>query len=449
MPTYVYITEPSANEAAYEKDALLYEIANQYAIGAVADNGGLLQVDIGATGAAEADDAGFIYLSILDNQDNIETSVAVVTATTGGGLVTVNVPYSASYPTSGNVRIVSDVAFSIETGYTGQTAQPLKTYGLNLRADLNGLYRINANQAAVGRFNFLSDPDVNADFANNTKVSVYPNTVGSKTPVNAFKHTEGVAPQLTIAYKGCRQLISSIASGKYVVALESVFTQTINQDAVLAMTGYEGKSYTINFQTSITDADTIITPTPAGSWYSLITEDSGQTITGVVITPEAAGDYQLEFVFDDGGSAFDYTITLTATASLSVRTCCNGRLFLFWHPKGGWVYYEFNLQSVTSVNGGAPTFTQSDDTIRSINYSNQQEIVSLIAPPESETIFDYLNQIFLTMQIFEVVSTTYTQYNLTNGQSNDKSLKPFLSTSNRFSIDLIKSKILTRINEGK
>jgi hypothetical protein len=449
MPTYLYITEPSANEAAYEKDALLYEIANQYAIGSVANNGGLLQVDIGATGAAEASDAGFVYLSILDNQDNIETSVAVVTATTGGGLVTVNVPYSASYPTSGNVRIVSDVAFSIETGYTGETAQPIKTYGLNLRADLNGLYRITANQAAIGRFNFLSDPDINAGFANNTKVSVYPNTVGSKTPVNAFKHTEGTTPQLTIAYKGCRQLISSIVSGKYVVALESVFTQTINQDAVLAMTGYEGKSYTINFQTSITDADTTITPTPAGSWYSLITQDSGQTITGVVITPEAAGDYQLEFVFDDGGSAFDYTITLTATASLSVRTCCNGRLFLFWHPKGGWVYYEFNLQSVTSVNGGSPTFTQSDDLIRSINYSNQQEVVSLIAPPESETIFDYLNQIFLTMQIFEVVSTTYTQYNLTNGQSNDKNLKPFLSTSNRFSIDLIKSKILTRINEGK
>ena len=442
MPTYVYITEPSANEAAYEKDALLYEIANQYAIGAVSNNGGLLRVDIGATGAAEADDAGFIYLSILDNQDNIETSVAVVTATTGGGLVTVNVPYSASYPTSGNVRIVSDVAFSIETGYTGQTAQPLKTYGLNLRADLNGLYRINANQAAVGRFDFLSNPNVNAGFANSTKVSVYPDTVGSKTPVNAFKHTAGTTVQPTIAYQGCRQLISKITSGQYVVSLESVETQAINEDASIAIDAYKGKRYTVNFNTVITT--TSITATPAGSWYELITSGIGE-YSGVIITPPTAGSYELVLVSD----AFSYTIAITAYDSLAVKTCCNGRLFLFWHPKGGWVYYEFNLQSVTSVNGGTPTFTQSDDLIRSINYSNQQEIVSLIAPPESETIFDYLNQIFLTMQIFEVVSTTYTQYNLTSGQSNNKSLKPFLSTSNRFSIDLIKSKILTRINEDK
>jgi len=450
MPTYLYITEPDANVAIYEEDSLLYEIANQYAIGAVANNGGLLQVDIGATGASEADDAGFIYLSILDGQDNINTSVAAVTATTGGGLVTVNVPYSASYPTSGNVRIVSSVDFTIETGYTGETGQPLKSYNLNLRADQNGLFRINAFRAALGRLNFLSNPTANTGFEHNTKVSVYPDSVGSKTPVNGFKHIEGVTPQPTIAYQGCRQLVSRIVSGKYDIELESVLTQTINENTSLDLLTLQGKSYTINFQTAIDDADTIIIASPAGTWYSLITEDSGQTITGVVITPDTATDYELIFTFDNGiDPAITYTINFTAIATLDVRNCCGGRLFLFWNPKGGWCYYEFNLQNVESTTGGAPTFTQDSNFIRSVNYSNQQREITLIAPPETEAVFDYLNQMFFTMQIFEVVDTTYTPYSLTDGQANSKRLRPFLATSNRFSIDLIKQEILTRINEGK
>jgi len=447
MPSFIYVTDP-ATGPAYKEDQLLYAIANQYAIGSIADNGGKLQVDVGITGAADAETAGVVYLSILEGLDNSDTSVVSVLSRTQTE-VTVDFNYSASIPSSGNMRIVEPRDFTIKTGYTGISAQPIKTASINMRPDLQGLYRINAKSSAVSRFDFTSDPDDNTVYAHNTLVSVYPDSVGSKTPVTAYKHVAGTLPAATIAYTGCRQLVSRIALDKYVIELESTETTAANENSVIDILGYTGKNYTIIFETSIADVFTTITPA-SGAFFTLITADSGQTITGVIFNSLVSGIFSLKLSFDIGQDpVITYTFVFSSTLALSNKVCCGGDMFLFWHPNGGWVYYEFNRVAVIDNSGGAPTFTQSNNVVRSVYYSSQQEVLNLIADVEGETIFDYLNTIFFTMQVFSVTGTTYTRYNITSAQKSTKRIRPFLATSNRFGITLEKAEILTRINEGK
>ena len=447
MPTFLYITDP-ATGPAYKEDQLLYSIANQYAIGSIADNGGKLQVDVGATGAAEADTAGVVYLSILEGLDNSDTSVVSVLSVTSTE-VTVDFNYSASIPSSGNMRIVEPRDFTIKTGYTGITAQPIKTASINMRPDLQGIYRINAKSSAVSRFDFTSDPDDNTVYAHNTLVSVYPDSVGSKTPVTAYKHVAGTLEAATIAYQGCRQLVSRIVVNKYEIVLESAETTDAAVNSDIDILGYTGKNYTIIFQTSIADEFTTITPS-SGAFFTLITEDSGQTITGVIFNSLVSSRFNLEFSFDNGQDpVITYTFVITSILALSNKVCCGGDMLLFWHPNGGWVYYEFNRVAVIDNSGGSPTFTKNNNVVRPVSYSNQQEVLNLIADVEGETIFDYLNTIFFTMQVYSVTGTTYTRYNITSAQKASKRTRPFIATSNRFRITLEKAEILTRINEGK
>ena len=447
MPTFVYVTDPTTG-AAYEEDALLYEIANQYAIGSIADDGGNLQVELGTTGTSEAVAAGVVYLSILDGLDNTETSVVSVLSSTSTE-ITVDFTYSGSIPSSGNARIVEARDFTIKTGYTGIAAQPFKSASINMRPDLNGLYRINAKRSAVSRFDFTSDPNDNTVYSHNTTVSVYPDSVGSKTAITAYKHVTGTTPAATIAYTGCRQLVSQIVSNKYVIGLESTAEIDAAVDTTVDILGYTGKTYTVDFETNIADADTTITPS-SGDFFTLVTEDSGQTITGVIFNTTEADRVSLEFAFDDGGGTpISYVFEFTSILALSNKTCCGGEMFLYWHPNGGWVYYEFNRIAITNNSGGLPTFTQNSNVVRSVAYSRQQDVLSLIADVEGETVFDYLNQIFFTMQVYSVTGTTYTRYNITSAQKARKRTRPFIATSNRFGITLEKAEILTRINEGK
>ena len=447
MPTFIYITEPSSTTPAYQEDALLYEIANQFAIGSIANDGGNLQVELGTTGTAEAVAAGVVYLSILDGLDNTDTSVVSVLSSTSTK-ITVNYAHSGSIPSSGNARIIEARDFTIKTGYTGEAAQPFKSAGINMRPDLNGIYRINAKRSAVGRFDFTSDPDDNSLYSHNTSVSVYPDSVGSRTPINTLKQVAGTTPAATIAYTGCRQLVSRVVSSKYVVELESTASTDVAINTTVNVLGYTGKTYTVNFATNIADADTTITPS-SGSFFTLITTNGGQTITGVIFNTNVESRVSLELAFNDGGSAITYTFVFTAILALSNKICCGGDMFLYWHPNGGWVYYEFNRLAITDTSGGAPTFTQNSNVVRSVAYSKQQEVLNLIADVEGETVFDYLNRMFFTMQVFSVTGTTYTRYNITSAQIATKRTRPFLATSNRFGVTLEKAEILTRINEGK
>lgn len=448
MSSFLYIEEPSANAAIYQEDDLVYKIANQYAIGGISSNSGKLRVDVGAPGASEAEEAGFVYLSILEGEDNTPTAVVKVLSVSTG-FVTVDYPYSVGLSSSGNMRIIAAANFTIETGYTGDSNQPLIKNALRMTPDMEGLYVINAARAAKARLSFTNDPETNQAYSNNTKVSVYPDTVGSKTPVDAFKHIEGSTPALTIAYQGCRQLVSRIVSGKYSVSLEGLETQTINQDASLSFLGYQGKSYTINFQTSVADADTIISASPASGWYQLITTDSGQTITGVILTPSAAGDFSIEFDFNDGGSSFFYTINISAFAVASNRKCCEGLMLLFWHPQGGWVYYQFNRRNSVGNFGGSPIFTRNQARVRAVSYEEQIETLNLLAEPESELIFDYLNSMFFTMEIYLQSGADYIKYSLQEGVQVPKFRAPFLALSNRWQITLQRDLIQPRINEGR
>lgn len=446
--SFLYIEEPSANTAIYQDGALVYKLANQYAIGSISNNTGKLRVEVGSTGATEAEEAGFVYLSILEGEDNTPTAVVPVLLA-AAGFVTVDYPYDAGLSASGNMRIIATANFTIETGYTGDSNQPLISNSLRMTPDMQGLYVINAARAAKARLSFVSDPGTNQAYANNTKVSVYPDVIGSKTPVNAYKHIEGSAPAQTIAYQGCRQLVSRIISGKYQVELESEAQSDISVDGSLDLLGYTGKTYQINFATSIAEEFTTVDLSPSAEGFQLITTDSGQTITGLIIKAPTAGAYEAVFSFNNGVTTISYTIAFTAVQALSNRVCCGGLMLLFWHPLGGWVYYQFNLRTGVGNFGGSPIFTRDQARVRAVSYEAQIETLSLLAEPESELIFDYLNSMFFTMEIYLQVESDYIKYTLQEGVQVPKFRSPFLALSNRWQITLQKDLVQTRINEGK
>lgn len=450
--SWVTLTEPVAGDAIYQNEGLLYEFTEQYPINSISDTGGKLTITTSSAGASAAGAAGTVYLDILEGEDEIDTAVAQVTSFGATSVVT-DIDYDAGFSTTGNLRIIGQREITIQTKGTGR---PVRTVKIRMKPDLKGIFKINAAEAAIARLSF-NDPGSNQDQSHDVEIRCHPSLATPGSYVSVLKATgEGAAPAPTIAYRGTQGLVTELVNNKFVVNVEQPETGVIDPNSAgddEPLYVLSGKEYRLNLSTPVADADTTITNNAGQVPYELVTSQGGQQIDAVIIKPGAAGVFNFVITEDDGVNpvvVYDYEVHVQET--LTVKDSCAGARRLFWwSPRGGWVEYQFSLRETLETVGGAIRLVEcrSQYAFLPAAYEDVQEQLSLKAAPESQAVFDALNDMAMTIEIYEPLNaslTSWKRWYLTEAKRAPKTKRPFLALKNRWSGTLVSTQVAPAIN---
>jgi len=450
------VTTPSSPAGAYVHNALLYQWQEDYDYTAIADSGGNLRITV-ASGTASAFEVGeFIWLSALVDFELIESPVVEITAK-GATTLTLNVAYNAGYSSTGTLRGMKSLPFVVQTGF-GTTTQQLRQRVFNLRPDPDGRYSLNPYQEIISRFDFGA-PVVgrSGDEAAAVQYRAYPQSVGTGTYIYAFKSISGNSVAPVIRYNDLVNIVSYIPTGGTQIKsdLESEATQELTTAGTVEIEseiyGFDCASYEVTFSAPFDEGFTTYTPE---AWVTVAV--SGQNITGLTfdLTQLAAGEHSWGLEYDDGVNTKTLNFTVFVQEALDCRASCGGRRFFWWQRGGGWASYEFSLAINESIAGGASQLKQVGNVVSPVKYERQQEAVGLIANYEAQAVFDYLKGMLFALNVFEATTFTrlsqvYDLYYLPNANGVNKQTQPYLATSNRFEIALVRGTIEERINEAQ
>ena len=452
--TLSLLTSPSANSAAYEYESMLYEWIDFYTYSAISDNGGLLRLTLTAPAIADMSVGDSLWISSLVGFDLIDNPIAEITELSGVQ-ATVNVAYSASYTSSGTVRLMISQQFVIQTGFTGNTDQPLRQRFLDLRPDPNGLYRVNPYQEVISRFKFRK-PTISPIYDNTTKLRVYPIVMGTGTFVNAYKTIQYSIPS-QIRYEGLSNLVNYYDVNVLKTAFETARATELAGSSPIEL---EIEIYLFDCVDYVFTYDTLLAEEfftfDSETWVTIQT--SGLALTGFTFNfnGQSSGTYTWSIVYDDGASIISYSFTIYVQNAIACRPSCGGRRFFWWSRLGGWRSYEFNRAIVTEVVGGQSQLKQVSNQVSAVRYDRQQQAIQLLADYEGQDVLDYLRDMLYSLNVYEVITLDsvegtldFATWYLNQANGATKRTQPYLVTSNRFTIDLIKGEIEERINEGR
>jgi len=453
---FTAITTPSSLEGAYEYQALRYQYADQYAYTAIASDGGNLQLTVGASAVAAMTVGEFLWVSGLVNWPNLGIAIFEIESL-GATTVTVSLVYSASYPSTGNVRRMETQDFIVRTGQSN-TDQPYITRTIAMRPDPSGVYSVNPYQEVISRFIFTAPViGANSQYAYGANYQVYPLSDGAGTDKYALKSNAGTSPGPIIRYNGVVNIVTYLEAGGVTLktALES------DTSAELVSSGDQNQDIEIYVFDCLDYVRTFSVPMDEG-FLTYADEDwltptfVGQDLTQVTFNfdGEAAGEFTWTLTYDDGADLRIFNFTFQLQNTLDCRASCGGRRFMWWQLSGGWAQYEFNNTLTTDMIGGAGQFRQVSNQISAVRYDRQQNAITLLANYEGEAIYDHLRDMLKALNLFEVIELSDSVENfdlhyLENARGVPKKSNPFIATSNRFSVEVVRGTIEERINEGR
>lgn len=449
------ITTPSSPAGAYSFNALRYQWADQYAFTNTVNNGGNLQLTVASGTASEFTAGEFIWLSNLVDIDFIDSPVVEILAV-GATSITVDTAYSAGYSTTGNLRGTKALNFVIETGYS-QTGSPVKQRILELRPDPSGIYNVNPYQEVISRFAYR-EPTLgdSGQFDCSVRYRVFPQSAGTGTWLYAFKNDTGNSIGSVIRYSGVPNLVSYVDGGTTIKTnLESddstELETSVSIEDDLVVYGFDCASYAFTFDSILAEEFFVFDPE---SWVSV--QLSNQFLTGFTFnfSGENAGEYSWSITYDDGVKFIRYDFTIFIQNTVDCRASCGGRRFFWWSREAGWSSYEFNLAISNEIEGGAAQLKQLDNVVSAVRYERQQQLLTLIAKYEGQAVFDYLKQMLYALNVYEATTFTsgsqvYDLFYVPQASGVAKRTQPYLATSNRFEIELLRGSIENRVNEGR
>lgn len=450
------ITSPASTEGAYQFNALLYQFEDVWPYTAIANDGGNLQLTVGASAVADLAVGEFVWVEPLVGQDLISTPIVAILSKTATQ-ITVDADYNGAYATSGDVRAMKALDFIIQSGLGSSNGQALRQRELSLRPDPNGIYNINPYQEVISRF-YYNGPRTGVNTDHSTRYRVFAQSVGTGTYLRAFKSISGNSVPSVIHYSGVRNLLTYIPSGgtELLVGLETESTQELasagNQEQEIDVFAFDCTTYEFTFSDPFDESFVTFTPE---DWVSV--QISGVAVTGVTFdfSGQTAGEYTWSIEYDDGATNKLYTFTIHVQNTIACRaSCADARRFVWWSRDGGWCSYEFKRAIESEIEGGSAQLKQVDNVVSSVRYERQQEALTLLADVEGETIFDYLRGMLYALNVYEVITLNdatedFDTYYLSRANGLPKRTQPFLATSNRFSVTLKKGMIEERINEGR
>lgn len=445
------LISPSGTAPAYEKDALLYRWIEAFSVNGSSDDGGDLELDVGSTAVAEIDNGDYVYVEALDGADNVETPVLLVKSQTST-TITLDFPFQSI--TTGTIRLMRELEFQIQTGYSGNTDQPLRTsLTVQITPDPKGFYELDVSKAVVTRFNF-GPPDTSSNVAHNTQHRVIEpggSPSGFKT---ALKQNEGSDIQEpTINYLGRQNIITELDASKYETFYSDPLEESFNPGAY-SRSYLSGGVVIYTLNQTLQDGLTTTGPSPFPAGVSLITSDGGQTIEGLRVDLSIYSGGGVELVEDDFGTITIYEFTFNISPSLETREACEeGTMIAWWAPGGGWKQYQFNLLEEYELQDNTARVVQQNGERYVAAYEDQYKALSLNSPPEGLTVLRYLNTLFQSTEVFRVNYDSngdiesYDRLYLEGGDRGLESIYPYRPNSNRFQITAIISEEIRALNQ--
>lgn len=393
------ISSPSSPAAAYDREKGIFTYKDELTVTSVADSSGSLQLNITGIGALVSV-GDYIWFDQLEGADNVDSPVVEITAEAANSVV-VDTPYVAYG--SGLARLMAAQEFKILTGYSSTAAQPRRTaQTLSIKADPDGIYRVDVKQYARARFNF-GEPRVSTDSDYDHQVSCvgYPTAISAPSDIVLLKQNTGTSPHLPLCYTNFRGLISVVSSSAYRIYQESPKQESLVANAVSKTVRYfEGQTIDILLDTPQASVDMTATPgLPTGvSWIV-----SGVNYTGIRIAATATSAINGALTLNNTSSGDAWQVNIQLYECAGVRTQCEGKevTLMWWHPQGGWQVYSFELVKTYSIDGNDAVLAKDSEGVRSaVAYEDVVEVIQLISRPESEAVIDSLNTINYSTQVF-------------------------------------------------
>ena len=447
------IMSPASPAPAYQVGTGEFTYKDERTVTGTANSAGFLQLTITGIGADVAV-GDYVWYSELQDVDDRDTAVALITAE-GTNTITLDAAYDAGY-SGGNIRLMNAETFVIKTGYSGVSSQPKRTsQTLTVRADLDGVYRVSCQTAVKTRFNW-EEPNFTDFYHNQVQCVGYPTSISEPSNIVLLKQRAGITQQPPISYSNFRGIITEFDSGQYKVYSESNKAYTLLDGAAdITLRYILGNSIDVMFETSITDSDTTTTPAlPSG--LSFITENSGQTLTGIRIAANAVaatinGSYEIQ-EDSGGGSTVTYRVTFATVDGLAGRTECESKsvVLVWWSPDGGWQQYSFEMLKTYFIDGNTGTIVKGNDGRSAIQYEDIIEGIELKAELENESVLDVLNTLHYSTQIFiasitgsggtrGIDTSSFTRVFTEGGGFELKKVQPYKANMNDFALTVYKS----------
>lgn len=437
--------------AAYGNAGVIWKWKDSDLIAAKANNGGKLQVQATTLAQANRLSVGdYIYLTILENQDNVDSPFVQITSRSGSD-ITVDLDYAVYTADVEEIRFTFTQDFTIDTGYSLAT-QPNKTSTLKVKPDRDGLYSIDARRFVVSRF--LFDAPENTDIDSSCRFQVYPSSESAPTAVIALKQNTAYAANTNrLAYTDLQMILSERDGDRYYdrKTIEPSSTITLADDGTPTTThSYVGETIDVDFQTLINDANGAGDALPPGLAFK--TQNSGQELIG--LTGTFTGTYDLTWDFEDTVTGVTVAWALTVHSVLEARSLCKSDYYslMWWDYTGGWQTYVFENGRELNIAEGEAVRVAGQYDQRVTAYEDVMKSVILTAKLEGESVLDILNTLPLSTQIYKVDYDsagnidTYTRMFCADVA---RTLKrhPYKGASNRFQIELYFSDIIMPANE--
>lgn len=448
------LTAPSSPAGAYDFAALKYEFVDDWAYTNTASDGGNLQLIVSASAVAAISVGEYVWVESLVDWPNIETPIVEVLSK-GATAITVGIAYVAGFPTTGDIRRLEVQEFVVRTGQNN-TSQPYITRTIEMRPDPNGVYAVNPYQSVISRFDFAAPVvGTGADYSHWVEYQVYEILTGAGSGKYAFQSIQGDAVASVIRYGDLENIVTYIDSNSLKTAWESPATQEADSagtvEAEIDIFGFNCTTYEVTFSDPF---DESFVTYDVEAWVSV--QVSGLNVTGVTFdfSGQSAGTYTWTLSYDDGANTKVFAFTIYIQGALECRASCGGRRFFWWSREGGWCSYEFNRSITSVIESGSAQLRQVSNQISAVRYDKQQEVLTLLADYEGEAVFDYLKGMLYALNVYEAITFTqdsqvFDLYYLSQANGIPKRTQPYLATSNRFGVELVKGEIEERINEGR
>lgn len=454
--SFSIVSQPSTNSGAYDFAALKYEFKDSFAYTGTANDGGNLQLTgISSTTGLAVNE--FVWVESLVNYPNVATPVVQITAVTAT-TITVSIVFLGAYPISGEIRALKTANFIIRTGQSN-TSQPFITHELELRANPNGIYTLNPFESVISRFLFR-EPVIGSsgDYDHSVEYVGYELNTGAGSAKYAFKSNTDTPPRAVIRYSGLNNIITYLESGgtQLKTALESSISNSVESagsvETDIEVYAFDCVGYLYSFTAPFDEGFTTYTPE---DWVTVTVAD--QLVQSVTFNFEGqqAGEYSWTLSFNDGGGTSKvFNFTIQVQTALVCRPSCGGRRFVWWSVDGAWCSYEFNRTTNDEFIGGQAQLREVSNVRSVVRYDDQQNLLNLIADYEGEEVFDYLRGMLFALNVYEVIeltdsTQTFDLFYLPDANGVPKNTQPFIATSNRFAVELVKGEIQERINESR
>lgn len=458
----LYNDESVYNVEAYRVEGLEWSWKYTEPITAIADDGGNLQITVADVSDISVGD--YVYIDILEASTNYDVTPFVEVLEIDTLDITLDVDYDASYSSTGELRIIKQQEMTVLTGYNVPEIPELYATK-KVRGDRKGYYTVDVKSDVITRFVFgsplesITNPDGAdiSDKADTMRVQFYPDGE-TATNVRAIKLSGDMTDSTKrIFYNG----------------IENIWTYF--DDLYI---GYNNQIFPTSYDIDDGGVDDIALPSGLNIsvTFEYAVEFGSQTVSGLpanmVLVTNVDGDYTgVEGYIEDSGTftisgngagglappTVSYEINFT-TLDIEVRNeyCENKSFVISWwdYENGGWKQYAFNQAREYSVKAKVTPTSNSEGEYYVETYDRAEQAVNLIADFEDEETIDYLNRMTLSTQIYKANFNidgeieSYERMYVSKPQGRQKSILPFLSVENQFTVDLTYSREILTCNEG-